>query len=278
METSKPLTVEYKIRFDFRESGSDATVNIFLDPPSEEDWWNDPIGVGHSGEINGDVLNFLHSFGPNSGWGGKVGVCDDIEGGDLPARSAPYPKDGEWVTVRVMMSETGFEVLSVGEKGYHREESCAYDLSGVKYIGVGFGDQYRTKVEVDYIKVYYGPVSVSTDKERYKLGETIKLLLYINRSADMPVVAQFTLELEEPGGTTDMIYQSGAFTMPAEFQFTTTVPFYIPVSYFVVDGEYSFVATLIEPTTGTILGKDTATFYVEDKVQGKKLSELEKLG
>ena len=121
VDTSKPLTIEYKIRFDFRDSSSDATVNIFLDPPSEEDWWNDPIGVGHNGEINGDVLNFLHSFGPGDSpygnWGGKVGICDDVEGGDLPYRSAPYPTDGEWVTVRVLVSETGFEVVCVGEEG-----------------------------------------------------------------------------------------------------------------------------------------------------------------
>ena len=227
VDTSKPLTVEYKIRFDFRYNGSDATVNIFLDPPANESWWNDPISVGGHGEINGGVLNFLYRFGPNSAWGGKVGVCDDIDGADLPAKSAPYPENGEWVTVQVKMNKTGFGVVSKGERGYYREESYAYNnLSGVKNIGLGFGDSHRTKVEVDYIKVFYEHepvVTASTDKASYKLGETVNLRLGINRSAETAVKAEYLLELEEPAGETDRIYQSPPFLLPAEFQWSATV-------------------------------------------------------
>jgi len=271
VDTSKPLTVEYKVRFDFRESNSHATVNIFLDPPAEEGWWNDPVETAESGPINCDVLNFLHSFGPCSTHGGKVGVSANVEGSyDLPGKSAPYPEDGEWVTVHVKMNETGFEVVSEGEKGYYREESYSYDLSGVKNIGLGFGDQWTTKVEVDYIKVFYEHepvVAASTDKASYKLGETVNLRLGINRSAETAVKAKFLLELEEPAGETDRIYQSPPFLLPTEFQWSATVPFEIPVSYFVADGNYTFVATLTDLTTtpGTVLGRDTATFFIDDR-------------
>jgi len=267
---TKTLIVEYKIRFYFRESLSHATVNIFLDPPANESWWNDPISVGPYGEINGDVLNFLHNFGRNTCWGGKVGVDDNVEGGGIPCRSAPYPKDGEWVTVKVMMNESGFHVLSEGDKGYSREEFYSYDLRGVKYIGVGFGDQTRTKVEVDYIKIYYGPLSIWTDKSEYNLGDVVKLGLEINNTYGLPVMTQFSLKLEQPGGDIDTIYESKPFLMPAGFHFKKVIPFPIPVSWFIEEGDYTFVATLIEPTTNVTLGVDAAKFHISDEMRAAK--------
>lgn len=86
-------------------------------------------------------------------------------------------------------------------------------------------------------------------------------------TATMPVAAEYLLELEEPAGETDRIYQSPPFLLPAEFQWSATVPFEIPVSYFVADGNYTFVATLTDLTTtsGTVLGTDTATFFIDDR-------------
>jgi len=269
VDLTKTLTVEYKIRFYFRGSYSHATVNIFLDPPANESWWNDPIG-GHPGKINGDVLNFLHNFGREPCYSGKVGVADDVEGAGIPCRSAPYPKDGEWVTVKVIMNESGFHVISGGDKGYSREEFYPYDLRGVKYIGVGFGDQTRTKVEVDYIKIYYGPLSIWTDKSEYNLGDVVKLGLEINNTYGLPVMTQFSLKLEQPGGDIDTIYESKPFLMPAGFHFKKVIPFPIPVSWFIEEGNYTFVATLIEPTTNVTLGEDAAKFHISDEMRAAK--------
>ena len=269
VDLTKSLTVEYKIRFYFRWSNSHATVNIFLDPPANESWWNDPIGV-HPGVINGDVLNFLHKFGRHTCCGGTVGIDDDVQGDDIPCRSAPYPKDGEWVTVKVMMNESGFHVISKGDMGYSREEFYSYDLRGVKYIGVGFGDQYRTKVEVDYIKIYYGPLSIWTDKSEYNLGDVVKLGLEIKNTYGLPVMTQFSLKLEQPGGDIDTIYESKPFLMPAGFHFRKVIPFPIPVSWFIEEGNYTFVATLIEPTTNVTLGEDIAKFHISDEMRAAK--------
>ena len=266
---TKSLIIEYKIRFYFRESESHATVNIFLDPPANESWWNDPIG-GYPGKINDEVLNFLHSFGRDSCYGGKVGVADNVEGSDIPCKSAPYPRDGEWVTVKVMMNEGGFHVISKGDKGYSREEFYSYDLRGVRYIGVGFGDQRRTRVEVDYIKIYYGPLSIWTDKSEYELGDVVKLGLEINNTFGLPVMTQFSLKLEQPGGDIDTIYESSPFLMPAGFHFKKKVPFPIPVSWFIEGGNYTFVATLMAPTTNETLGEDAAKFHISDEMRAAK--------
>ncbi|MCU4140734.1 MAG: hypothetical protein MW690_000535 [Methanophagales archaeon] len=266
---TKSLIVEYKIRFYFRESESHATVNIFLDPPANESWWNDPIG-GYTGKINDDVLNFLHSFGRDSCYGGKVGVADNVEGSGIPCKSAPYPRDGEWVTVKVMMNEGGFHVISKGDKGYSREEFYSYDLRGVRYIGVGFGDQRRTRVEVDYIKIYYGPLSIWTDKSEYELGDVVKLGLEINNTFGLPIMTQFSLKLEQPGGDIDTIYESSPFLMPAGFHFKKNVPFPIPVSWFIEGGNYTFVATLMAPTTNETLGEDAAKFHISDEMRAAK--------
>jgi len=178
VDLSKPLVVEYRLKFNFRESNSDATINVFLNPLEDEAWWIDPIGTGPNGEIKGGILDFLHSFGPDRCWGGKVGVDNDVEGGGLPCRSAEYPKNDEWVTVKVIMTKEGFYVVSEGDQGYHREEYYHYDLSNVKYIAIGFGDQHRTRVECDYIKVYY-----ETPKPKLTLTLDIPKKVYLNEKA-----------------------------------------------------------------------------------------------
>ncbi len=152
------LVIEYKFRDTFRDLSGDAShmsLNVILNPPDSGTFWDDPFEAGEHGTLNGDVLNFLVAFGPNENYGGIVGVDDTVEGGGLPRASADYPNNGEWVTARIRISPTGDSVEAEGDQGYRRTENYAYDNSGLKYIAVAFGDQHRTKVEVEYIKAYY---------------------------------------------------------------------------------------------------------------------------
>ncbi|MFQ6120144.1 MAG: hypothetical protein ACE5KE_09695 [Methanosarcinales archaeon] len=46
----------------------------------------------------------------------------------------------------------------------------------------------------------------------------------------------------------------------------TTMRFLIPKSWFIVDGAYSFKATLTESYTGTIIATDSAVFEINDSM------------
>ena len=200
VDLTNPVVVEYRIRFDWRatysyapQDRSHATVNIFLNPPSPtSSWWNDPIATAIYGPINNNVLTFLHSFGPNTVWGGKVGVDSTIEGKNIPPRSAPYPQDGEWVTVKVKITRDGFEVTSVGDQGYYRYERYNYNNENLKYIAIGFGDHHKTRVEVDYIKVYYEKIM-----QKPKLRLTMECDTYLKQGE----IRQAKLVIENIGVT-----------------------------------------------------------------------------
>ena len=115
-------------------------------------------------------------------------------------------------------------------------------------------------------------IFVTTDKESYTIGETVKMTLELNRSEAVPRVMSLELELKKPGDDVDMLYQSPAFPMPAVFQWNATVSFPIEYSIWIPSGEYCFIGTLRDPSTGDAIASDRACFYVDD-VPSK--SELE---
>lgn len=53
--------------------------------------------------------------------------------------------------------------------------------------------------------------------------------------------------------------------MPAVFQKEVTLPIRIDRSIWVSGGDYSFIATLRDPTTDEVIDRDTATFEIDDK-------------
>jgi len=107
-------------------------------------------------------------------------------------------------------------------------------------------------------------ISVTTDRENYTIGETVLMTLAINRSAESAREMQLELELKEPFDEPDLIYNSGAFWMPAEFKWNATVPFPIPYTFWIPSGEYCFIGTLRDPTTGEEIASDRACFEIDD--------------
>ena len=75
---------------------------------------------------------------------------------------------------------------------------------------------------------------------------------------------QLELGLKKPCDDEDLLYQSGAFTMPAEFKWNATVPFPIPYTFWIPSGEYCFIGTLRDPTTGEEIASDRACFEIDD--------------
>ena len=154
------ITIEYRIKFYFIDTvGSDlsqATINLVFDPPPvDSGWWADPIGDGRPGYLNPPVSkNYIHSFGPNINYGGRIGISDNVEGGGLSDRSAPYPKNGEWLKVTVHLFPDTIITISQGDSGYARVETTQCDLSQYSYFTPAFGDQHKTRVIVDKISVY----------------------------------------------------------------------------------------------------------------------------
>jgi hypothetical protein len=118
-------------------------------------------------------------------------------------------------------------------------------------------------------------ISISTDKASYTIGETVTLRIEINRSDEYPVVTVLELELKEPSDMPDMLYKSTHFIMePPVFQWNATESIHINESMWVSGGKYSLIATLEEPTTGRVIGRDTAWFEIDDLPEKKRV-ELE---
>jgi len=107
-------------------------------------------------------------------------------------------------------------------------------------------------------------ISVTTDKENYTIGETVLMTLGINRSAESVREMSLELELKEPNDEPDLIYNSGPFWMPAEFEWSATVPFWIENSIWIPSGEYCFIGTLRDPSTEEVIASDRACFEIDD--------------
>jgi hypothetical protein len=113
-------------------------------------------------------------------------------------------------------------------------------------------------------------LSISTDKTSYNLGDRVRVTLEINRSEAESQEMVLELELQEPCDAPDRLYQSQPFVMPAVFQKEVTLPIRIDRSIWVSSGEYSFIATLRDPTTDEVIGQDTATFEIDDEMTWTK--------
>ena len=114
-------------------------------------------------------------------------------------------------------------------------------------------------------------ISISTDKTSYNLGERVMVTLEINRSEEVPREMVLELELEESCNERDLLYESPTFEMPAVFQNEVSLPIRIPTSTWIVGGEYSFIATLRDPSTGDVIDRDTADFEINDDMPWNKL-------
>jgi len=73
-----------------------------------------------------------------------------------------------------------------------------------------------------------------------------------------------------------MLYKSPPFVMPAVFQWDVTVPMRIDYSTWISGGEHCFIATLRDPSTGSVIASDKACFDIDDVSWMEKLKSLEK--
>jgi hypothetical protein len=94
--------------------------------------------------------------------------------------------------------------------------------------------------------------------------------LNINRSEEEPRAMLLELELQEPCNDPDMLYQSPSFVMPAVLQSEVTLPIRIDRSIWISGGEYSFVATLRDPSNEELIDRDTADFEINDEMRWKE--------
>ena len=149
------IRINYRISFSFHYHNAHATVNVVFDPPQiTDEWWLDPIKDVLCGQFNPPVTaNYLCNFGPYFGLGGVAGIDDNPQGEHLIHDSDPYPKNGEWLDVRIDMSQYQIVTTAIGDSGYSRVESTYCDLSDVQYITPAFGDQQATLTLVDRITI-----------------------------------------------------------------------------------------------------------------------------
>ena len=195
--------------------------------------------------------------------GGKVTTAEII----MRDKDAPDASNSFYLTVheygagRVVVDEVGHSVMGCGGENYKipSEEECQIFANALYWVSPA------EKM-----------ISISTDKESYTIGEVVNMALEINRPAEYPQVMQLELELKEPCDEPDMLYKSPAFVMPAVFQWNVTVPMRIDYSIWVSGGEYSFIATLRDPSTGDVIARDAARFNIDDVPWMEKLKSLEK--
>ena len=110
-------------------------------------------------------------------------------------------------------------------------------------------------------------LSLKTDKTNYSLGDVVRLEIKLNYTKDRsPVYAKFKLELVEPVGEPDFLFQTSLFPLLPGFNVTKTLKFKIPQTFWIPDGEYAFKATLTD-SLGREIDSDVARFYVNDTLK-----------
>ncbi|MEA2061155.1 MAG: PKD domain-containing protein [Thermodesulfobacteriota bacterium] len=148
------VTIRHKAEVYFNDGNSMYSLNILLNPPDGDiNFWDDPVSDSSGGPLSSGGDNFLVCFGPNSSYGGRIGVDTFVEGRNLPHASSNWPQEGEWVETSIIVTEDGFHVESSGDQGFERTSFIACDTSGLASIAVGAGDQAYTHLFVDRIQV-----------------------------------------------------------------------------------------------------------------------------
>jgi len=114
-------------------------------------------------------------------------------------------------------------------------------------------------------------LSLKTDKTNYSLGDVVRLEIKLNYTKDSsPVYAKFKLELMEPVGEPDVLFQTNLFPLLPGFNVTKILKFKIPQTFWIPDGEYAFKATLTD-SLGREIDSDVARFYVNDTLKVRSL-------
>lgn len=222
---------------------------------------------------NYDNWEFDHYVDPS---GNHIALIKDHAKNHIIYVNDSRTEDNKWHNVTVEVDVSSVKVVLDGETLFTWSGTLNRTFGGIGFsASTGFYNNWHIIDDVEIITYEdeaYPSVSVDTDKTNYTLGEVVRMHLAIS-GGELPVVTKFKLEHQGPEGT-ELLYESAPFILSPNFSLNRTVPFPIPVSPFVAGGSHTFIATLVEPTTGTIIARDSTSFYINDTFLQKRKIEM----
>ena len=214
--------------------------------------------------------NYKSSFDPS---GNHIALIKDHVRNHIIYVNDKRTEDNKWHNVTVEVNVSSVKVILDGRALFTWSGTLNRTFGGIGFsAATGYYTNWHIIDDVEITYKAYPSVSVSTDKTNYTLGEVVRMHLAIS-GGELPVVTKFKLEHQGPEGT-ELLYESAPFTLPPNFSWDRTVPFPIPVSPFVAGGSHTFIATLVEPTTGSIIARDSTSFYINDTFLQKQKIEM----
>ncbi len=279
-EIRGPFTVKFRYKAG-GGTGADGIVFIFYKDTNYTPTTGYGLGFtdAHSpGSDTGDPVpgygiefdNWYNGFDPS---GNHIALIKDDVRNHIIWVDDARTEDNKWHNVTVEVNVSSVKVILDGRTLFTWSGTLNRTFGGIGFsASTGIANNWHIIDDVEIIYKAYPSVSVSTDKTNYTLGEVVRMHLAIS-GGELPVLTKFKLEHQGPEGT-ELLYESAPFTLPPNFSWDRTVPFPIPVSPFVAGGSHTFIATLVEPTTGTIIARDSTSFYINDTFLQKRKIEM----
>ena len=277
-EISAPFTAKFRYKAG-GGTGADGLVFIFYKDTNYNPCNGEGLGFtaspgcpgGHSVPGYGiEFDNWHNGFDPS---GNHIALIKDHVRNHIIYVNDGRTEDNKWHNVTVEVDVSSVKVILDGETLFTWSGTLNRTFGGIGFsASTGMANNWHIIDDVEITYKAYPSVSVSTDKTNYTLGEVVRMHLAIS-GGELPVVTKFKLEHQGPEGT-ELLYESAPFTLPPNFSLNRTVPFPIPVSPFVAGGSHAFIATLVEPTTGSIIARDSTSFYINDTFLQKQKIEM----
>ena len=262
------FTVEFKYKAG-GGTGADGLVLIFYKQPDYRPGAGGCLGFsdknGSSFPGYGIEFDNWHNLDIKDPSANHIALIKDDTWTHLKSIDDARTEDNKWHNVKVVVEESEITVGVDNSTVFTWNGTINRDYEGFGFSGAtGSANNWHIIDDVKINRERPLSLAISTDKESYTIGETVLMTLGINRSAESAREMQLELELKEPFDEPDLIYNSGPFWMPAEFEWSATVPFPIPYTFWIPSGEYCFIGTLRDPTTGEEIASDRACFEIDD--------------
>ena len=273
-EIRAPFTAKFRYKAG-GGTGADGLVFIFYKDTNYTPNWGGSLGFVDvkRGPVPGYGIEFDNYYNPFDPSGNHIALIKDDVGNHIIWVDDARTEDNKWHNVTVEVSVSSVKVILDGGTLFTWSGTLNRTFGGIGFsASTGAGNNWHIIDDVEITYKAYPSVSVSTDKTNYTLGEVVRMHLAIS-GGELPVLTKFKLEHQGPEGT-ELLYESAPFTLPPNFSWDRTVPFPIPVSPFVAGGSHTFIATLVEPTTGTIIARDSTSFYINDTFLQKRKIEM----
>lgn len=144
------LRIAFRVRVSQPAKGSAyPSLHVVLDPPALDDpWWALIAGDGfQQRRWPGGVRVFLFHFpDTNLNWS-QMGVSGELESGPHRHQYVPALDRWIWLEVRFLRGEA---IVSADDR---EVAHCPADLTGVRTVAWGVGDQTSTRVELDAVRI-----------------------------------------------------------------------------------------------------------------------------